>query len=192
MEGGFLREERQKVNRQLFGHKLLQQTISQERGELSRARREVGKLEEALAILQEVAQQVEQEAHSKIASVVTRCLEAVFEEPYEFRILFEKKRGQTEARLIFLQHGEEIDPKSSCSGGVLDVAAFALRLACLLLSKPPVRKVLFLDESFRMVAKENLPRVGQLLEELSEELKVQIILVTHSEQLQVGKVVRLT
>lgn len=146
---------------------------------------------EAQQLLQVLAQGVQQKAHLCIAEIVTRCLEAVFDEPYEFKIMFDRKRGKTEARLVFLRDDHEINPLEGAGGGVVDIAAFAARLASLVLSRPKRRAVLILDEPFRFVSAEYRPRVRMLLEQLARDMNMQFILVTHIEDLQVGKVVKL-
>lgn len=142
----------------------------------------------ARRLLQAVAVSVQQSAHRQIGSVVSRCLEAVFDDPYEFRVDFVEKRGKTEAELRFDRGGMVVDPMSASGGGVVDVAAFAARLACLVLSRPPRRRLLVLDEPFRFVSRNLRPRIRRLIETLAEEMKVQFVLVTHDPQLVVGKV----
>ncbi len=146
---------------------------------------------QAQAIIQEAAAFIQQQVHRQIADVVTRCLEAVFDEPYSFNIRFESKRGRTEASLILERDGVEVDPMTAAGGGVVDVVAFALRLACLSLSHPPVRPLLVLDEPFKFVSAQYLPRVRLLLETLSKDMGVQILMVTHLEALRTGTVVEL-
>lgn len=146
---------------------------------------------EAQVIIQSVAKAVQQEAHERIASVVCRCLEAVFDDPYEFEISFESKRGRTEAVLEFVRQDTRMDPLSAAGGGVVDVAAFALRLACLVLAKPRNRRVLFLDEPFRFVSENFRSRIRDLLLTISEEMGVQIVMVTHIDELRIGKIVEL-
>jgi DNA repair exonuclease SbcCD ATPase subunit len=141
--------------------------------------------------IQTTAQLVQRNVHRRIADVVSRCLATVFEEPYRFRIHFERKRGRTEARLAFYRDGRELDPKSASGGGVIDVAAFALRLACLMLARPRRRKLLVLDEPLRHLSAEYLPRARQLLLALAKDFGVQIVMVTHQRGLNVGKVVEL-
>lgn len=146
----------------------------------------------AQKLLQEVAQTVQEIAHTRLASVVTRCLKAVFgEEGYEFRITFERKRGKTEARLSFVRDGKEIDPLEAAGGGTVDIAAFALRIACLMMSVPKQRKLIVLDEPFRFLSKKYREQARLLLETLSSELEMQIIMVTHAKEFMVGKVVEL-
>lgn len=145
---------------------------------------------QAVEIVQLVAQSVEQAVHSKIANVVTRCLEAVFDDAYHLVIEFTRKRNRTEAVIQFERNGMLVDPMSASGGGVVDVAAFALRVACLTLQKD-LEQVLVLDEPFKFLSKEYRPRVRQLLETLSQELGVQILMITHLDVLRTGKVIEM-
>jgi DNA repair exonuclease SbcCD ATPase subunit len=147
--------------------------------------------EEAQEIAQFVAQSVQQQAHQRIAEVVTRCLSSVFDEPYEFIVHFERKRGRTEARLTFQKEGKEIDPLDASGGGVVDVASFALRLSCLILNKPPLRRCVILDEPFKFVSKNHLPKIRDLIYTLSKEMGVQFIMVTHIQELKMGTIVEI-
>ncbi len=141
--------------------------------------------------VQGVASTVQNNVHQQVAAVVSRCLQSVFNAPYEFRIVFERKRGKTEANMVFMLQGEEVDPLTSVGGGIVDVTAFALRIACLFLQQPPRRRLLVLDEPFRFVSAKYLPAVRALVEELAAELHIQFIIVTHIEALMLGDVVDL-
>ena len=147
--------------------------------------------EHARELLQIVSQAIQETAHSKIAYVVSRCLRAIFDEPYDFKIEFELKYGRTQATLLFVRDGIEMDPLTASGGGVVDVAAFALRLACLILSKPPLRKLIVLDEPFKHLSVDYSKRVSQLLTELSTEMGIQFIMVTHNRLLECGKVIEI-
>lgn len=148
---------------------------------------------EAAAIIQVAAQQVQEQAHAKIAGMVSRCLAAVFREPYEFRIEFERKRGRTEAKMTFFRDGMEVHPTMGAGWGVVEVASLALRVAALMLTKPAPRKILFLDEPLKAVGAGggNKRRVAELLRTLSDELQIQILMITHDATFEVGKVVRI-
>jgi energy-coupling factor transporter ATP-binding protein EcfA2 len=147
---------------------------------------------EAQIITQNIAQLIQETAHKRIEGVVSKCLEAVFGDAYGFRINFERKRGRTEANLVLLKDGHEIeDPMNADSGGVVDVAALALRLACIVLAKPALKRVIIMDEPFRNLDMQNRESMRMLLEELSEDFKVQFILVTHEVQFHAGKVIKI-
>jgi DNA repair exonuclease SbcCD ATPase subunit len=180
------RIEQLKARRQLAA-----EHVDREQVALQEAQDEEQSVLEAQRVAQAVAQAVQQQAHEQIARVVSRSLAAVFDDPYEFRVHFEQKRGKTEARLSFERNGFQVDPLSAAGGGVVDVAAFALRLACLMLSRPPRRRLLILDEPFRFLSVENCERMRQLLELLSEEMDVQFVITTHQRRLRAGKVVEL-
>jgi predicted ATPase len=141
-------------------------------------------------LIQVAAQLAQETAHAKVASVVTRCLRAVFgSSAPEFAIQFDRKRGRTEARLVFVVGGHEVDPQDADSGGLLDVAAFALRLSVLCLRRPPLRRLLVLDEPWKHLSAGYRPAVRELVESLAEELGVQFLVVTHSSELRIGTVV---
>lgn len=145
--------------------------------------------EAAQEAIQATAAAVQEVAHQRIAGVVSRCLSAVFEEPYDFQIIFDRKRGRTEARLVFVRNGVEVDPLDASGGGVVDVAAFALRLACLMLSRPKARRLVVLDEPFKFVSAGYRDRVRDMLEQLATDMGLQVVMVTHIDELRAGKVV---
>lgn len=147
--------------------------------------------EEAQNIVQQVAKMTQETAHQKIASLVTKCLRDIFGDPYEFKIVFEQKRGKTEAKCVVVRDGMTLNPMEEAGGGVVDVLAFALRLTSLLLRRKAIRKFLVLDEPFKFVSKEYRERVASLLLELSHELDVQLVLVSHLPEFQLGKTLRL-
>ena len=146
---------------------------------------------EARRIAQELAKRAQTEAAAPLISIVNRCLAAVFADPYTLDILFELRRGKTEVDLRFSRDGNTVDPIGASGGGVVDIASFALRLSVLLLSVPKVQRVLILDESFRFVSVAFRPRLKALLQQLTTELQVQIIQVTHIADLAMGNVIQI-
>lgn len=185
---------RQKLNDLLVKHQLADEAVKREKANLTAAEENVAEAEEAQKHIQAIAEQVQRRVHDQIATVVTRCLTAMLQEPYDFEIQFEQKRGRTEASLI-LKRGDLLldDPLHQAGGGVLDVAAFATRIANLLLSNPPLRRVLLLDEPMRNLAPASIygPRFRNLVQTLAEDLGIQFIIVTHKEEYQCGTVVQL-
>lgn len=173
-----------------YGH--AKRSVIDERKNLEKLRGRHADAVAAQHVLQSVAQAVQQSAHEQITKVVGRCLETVFgENAYGFEVEFVRKRGKTEARMWFVRGVKRLHPTSAAGGGVVDVAAFALRLACLLLATPRRRKLLVLDEPLKMVSRNYAPKIRELLLTLSRELKVQTVMVTHDPQLVAGKVVEI-
>lgn len=149
-------------------------------------------VEEALNIAQQVAQEIQEQAHRQLSQVVTACLASIFDDPYEFEIQFERKRGKTEAKLVFTRDGEEYtDPLGESGGGAVDIASFALRISALVLqAKTKLRKVVALDEPFRFLSEEYWDKANAMLDNLAEKMGIQFVIITHVEELEGGKVVR--
>jgi len=178
----------------LLGEREHLERLSQEtQQKLSCAKHRESTALEAQKHVQELAETVQSTAHSQIAAVITRCLQAVSDDPYEFCIKFEQKRGKTEADATFIKEGHELDPMCEAGGGVADTAAFAAQITNLLLAKPQRRKFLIFDEPFRNLHGAHFrAKVGQMIEELSHELGIQFLLFTSDDtDLPIGKVVSL-
>lgn len=156
-------------------------------------RRSLRAIQQARRDVQSIAQAAQELVHSQLAGVVTRCLQAVWGESYQFRILFDEKRGRTEARFVFCRKdGLELDPLEESSGGVVDVAAFALRLVCIVMAYPRRRRLVVLDEPFKNVRGVIYQqRVREMVEQVCTELGFQVILNTDLELLQTGRIVSL-
>ena len=139
---------------------------------------------EAQEILQTVAQATQRELEYHISELVTLALKAVFPDPYEMHLDFVTRRNKTEADLSF-SLGEEtgIDPMTASGGGAVDVAAFGLRVSSWSLSRPHTRAVLLLDEPFRFLNKALQSKASLILKEISTSLGLQMIIVTHEENL---------
>ena len=167
---------------------------SQAKRDFNSINNKLAHIKTAQAIAQLVAQTIQEKAHAKMSSVVSRCLSAVFENPYQFKILFEKKRGRTEAVLIFERDGHQItDPMNGSGGGCIDVAGFALRLSSLMLQRPNRRRTIVLDEPFKSPspAKNYRDRTKQLIEVLSEEMGIQFVMITNIMELATGDIIDL-
>lgn len=167
----------------------------EKRKDAQRRLRDAIKLEaaarEAQLIIQELAAEAQEYATTNIETIVSRCLDSIFAETYQFKIHVERKRNKTEVRLAFIRDGEEFDPIDDTGGGIVDVASFGLRVATLMIKQPQPRRLLILDEPFKFVSEDYRNAVRYLIEELSTELDIQFICVTHMEEFELGKVVRL-
>ena len=186
-------ETRKRVNGLLSDFNVAKRHCTEEQAKLTAAEDRFTYIEEAQQAAQHVAEFVQQQAHSQIAGVVSRCLETVFDDDdYGFKIRFDKKRGRTSAVLILTKGEHEVeDPLNGDSGAVCEMAGFALRLSCLILAKPKLRKLIVMDEPFKAMSAEYWQNTRLLLQGLSEDFGIQIVMVTHNPKLQTGKVVEL-
>ena len=125
--------------------------------------------------LQALAQNTQNKLQQRIVDIVQSCLDVVFPDEYKFVFEFVQKRGKTEIDMYLEKDGSRFNPMDSNGGGIVDVIAFALRVACLTIAG--TEKILLLDEPFphiRGVARE---RLGDVVSGLSKKLGMQVIMV---------------
>jgi len=159
---------------------LVQKTIKEKQKELRKVTAKLDHAEEARAIIYSVAQKTQETLVLNIETIVTTAIKSVFGEGgYEFKVDFNIKRNRTEADMYFTKNGFRYNPMSGSGYGVVDVASFALRIVALELSSPNVRKLLIIDEPFKNLSDEFHDLAGQMIREISENLDIQFIIVTH-------------
>ena len=139
--------------------------------------------EQAREIIREVGLKTQQQLQFHISNITSLALEAVFDNPYKLITEFIQRRNKTECDLYFERDGNRIDPLSASGGGTVDVASFALRVASWSMQRPRSRNVLILDEPFRYLSSDLLPKASEMLNQISKKLKLQIMMVTHAEEL---------
>ena len=149
--------------------------------DIARLTDEVDYTEKARLIIQKVAKATQAELEYYISELVTLAFASVFPDPYQFGVAFEEKRGKTECRMRFLRDGHEVNPLSGSGGGPLDIASTTLQFTIWSLNK--TRAIIGLDEPFRFLSRDLQPKAGEMLKEVSKKLGLQILMVTHSEDL---------
>jgi DNA repair exonuclease SbcCD ATPase subunit len=138
-------------------------------------------IEKARAIINTVAQQTQIQVEKYLSDLCTSALEAIFEEPYKTHVEFVQRRNRTECDIYFTKKDNRISPLDASGGGVINVASFALKVGTLMLSTN--RKILFTDEPFNFLHSSVYHnRVAELLETLSNQTKLQILMVTGEEE----------
>ena len=75
----------------------------------------------------------------------------------------------------------KIDPKEQNGGGLIDILCFALRIAVFNISHTD--DIMIFDEPFRFVSKGLRDKVAELVHTLSDRIGIQIVEVTHVEEL---------
>lgn len=163
--------ERDRINRD----------VSQLEKDIRKGKIKLRRIETAQTIVQTVAQQTQEKLQYHISELVSLALGTVFPDPYQLQLEFVIKRGKTEADLYLIKNGEKYHPLSSAGGGVVDITSFALRIALWSLRPPRTRNTLILDEPFRFLSRNLQPKAGEMLKQISERLGIQIIMVSHNE-----------
>jgi len=175
---------RQKIEQKKGARDQIERDLIAVQKEVKKIEKDITFTEKAQAIIIAVAKLTQEELEFRIAEPVSLALQAIFDNPYKMVTKFDiTGRGATECQLRFERNGNLKRPFDASGGGPIDVACFALRVGSLTLEIPKRRRVLILDEPFRFVSHEKMPFVGQLLQEISKELNLQIIMVTHISEL---------
>ena len=170
-----------KISRMSGKQELLQKRKDTDSKNITQLKQDLIYLEAAQAFIQQVAKDTQEQLRFMISDVVNLALDTCFPDEYIFNVNFEIKRGKTEASLSFIKNGIEVDPMEASGGGVVDLASFALRIAAWSLGRS--NNTIILDEPFRFLSKDLHAQAGMILKKLSEHLKLQIVMVTHNQEI---------
>lgn len=174
---------RQKLERLKGERQVLRRDVKQHRTRMKELWVSISKHEEAREILREAGLQTQRQLQFHISDITSLAMEAVFTEPYQLKVDFVERRNKTECDLWFERDGDLISPLEASGGGAVDVAAFALRVACYSMTTPKTNPVIILDEPMRFLSRDNQKRASIMVKELSQKLGVQFIIVTHEPTL---------
>lgn len=161
----------------------LQRSINSLTEEVKEKKRSLRQHEQAREVIREVGLRTQQELQYHISDITSLALEAVFDDPYELVAEFIQRRNKTECDLLFQRNGQRVDPLSASGGGAVDVAAFALRIASWSMQRPRSRNTIILDEPMRFLSVDLQQRASQMIKQISEQLGLQFIIITHEPTL---------
>lgn len=157
--------------------------INQRTQNLKELGRDARRHEQAIEIIKEVGLRTQQQLQYHIADITTLAMDAVFDDPFQLLVEFVQRRNKTECDLLFERDGVSIDPLSASGGGVVDVAAFALRVASYTMQSPRNRNVIILDEPMRFLSEDKQELASLMIKEISQKLNIQFIIITHEPAL---------
>jgi DNA repair exonuclease SbcCD ATPase subunit len=139
-------------------------------------------LEKIKIIILEIAKQSKEEIKEYIENIVTNALQIVYGNEYSFEMNIHQKRDQEEIYFYLARNDGTLLEfrKDTVAGGMVDIAHLGLRLA--ILSIINAEPILLLDEPLKFLGKYSYMG-GQILKELSKEFNLQILLITHDQEL---------
>lgn len=178
-----IQEIRKQYERQVGEKRQIEKSLAQISIDIKEQKRDLRRHEQAREIIRQVGLKTQQQLQYHISDITSLSLEAVFPDPYKLIVEFVERRNKIECDLYFEREENKINPLLAAGGGAVDVASFALRVACWAIQRPKSRNVLILDEPFRYLSTNLLPKAGEMLKQISEKLKLQIIMVSHAEEL---------
>ncbi len=157
----------------------LQHSIDDLKNRVRMDKRLLTRCERALEIVKQVALTTQKQLEYHLAEQVNLAMEAVFDDPYSLEIDFQEKRGRTEAEILVTRRGLRFRPRGNAGEGVVNIAAFALRVAYWSMRQDrKVRPLLILDEPFPQLKGEDANgRALAIMQELSSQMGIQIITV---------------
>jgi len=177
-------EELRKSFDQLKGQqKQIQKNLKEAKTRYKSYSKELKKHEHAREIIKEVGLKTQQALAIHISDITSLALASVFDNPYELKVDFVKRRNKTECDLLFTRNDIEINPLDAAGGGAVDVASFALRVASWAMQRPLTRPIIILDEPMRFLSTDLQPKASEMLKQISEKLGIQFIIITHEEEL---------
>ena len=151
---------------------------------------------EAVSLLTAAADAQRKEVKQRVEGIVDTAIRGVFGKRMRFRLNEEFKRNQMniEPQVGYRRRGKtEWVSMGNVGGGVADVVSFCLRVTTLALMKGVVPQVVIADEPFKWVSSGYLPKVAEMLEELTKVTGIQMVIVSHEEEISdaADKVIRI-
>lgn len=148
--------------------------------------------ERVAGLLASIGSERDAAARSQVEGLVTAGLRAIFEEDLSFHLVESVSRRTPQIDFVVRTHlpdgvSYDTDVLSARGGGLAAVCGLLLRVVVILLlqqarpeESPPV---LCLDETLAMLSRDRLEAAGEFLRLLVDRTGLQIIMVSHQEEL---------
>lgn len=165
----------------------LKSDIKSKENQINEKNNLVDNLNKASWVLTEVQKRTQERFKEKIEGLVSLAIKSVYDRPFGFELVFERKRDKMEIRPLIYEivNGQKEyyeDAENELGGGIVDICSFALRVVLWTMEAPRSRNVFILDEPGKNLGA-LLPLFGQMLREVSHKLNFQLIIITHDDAL---------
>lgn len=143
---------------------------------------EVEAIEDATLYLTEAIKMTQNQIKQELEELVTTALNMVFEQPYEFKLEFDRSGDRLRCTPIILDGDREMtDPEHDIGGSAVDTISIALRIVVWSFEAGSTRGTFILDEPFTSLGESSqlLDKALSMIREISQRVKVQLLIITH-------------
>lgn len=183
----YIDNTREFLSREQGKYSKLKEQLDSNKKNLDKIELELELLHKVSILFQKTSEFAREQAKVQVESLVTKCLQFVFETEIKFLIEIEELRGKANAEFYVVNELEnsiiKTKPELSRGGGVVDIVSLALRIAFLQTHKPRIEGPLILDEPAKHVSDDYIFNVADFLKQTSNLFNRQIIMVTHNDHL---------
>ena len=171
-----------KYNKICIEMSLIQDTLKSKTFALNITNKKIKDNEEARAVFTTLSKEIQKNTKEHIETITTMSMQAVFDRPYTYHLIFEEKRNTMTCTPIIKLGDKEYVPKDDQGGAMLDIVGFIQKIILWSMESPRSRNTLILDEPFRFCGSFTI-KAARIVAELSRKLKLQLIIITHSTEL---------
>ncbi len=141
-------------------------------------------LKELKDFLLQISANYREDICNLFTNLVTEALTSIFEKDIKFEIKLYSYRNEPAVDILVIENELEVDPQKSCGGGVNDIISLVLKIIFIYLKNST--RILILDESLKFLSRNYLEQASSFIQDISERMNLQIILVSHKPELEVG------
>ncbi len=175
---------RQKYNEFVAKQDLLTESLDLATVHLNKAQKDFDDYTKAIELIGLITMSSQDYIKSFLENLVAEALQSIFGIDYGFELDFQLARNTTEVNLYVVKEGVRRSIRDEdLGGGVADLVSFILRVVFWAIQPHPTRSTIILDEPLKFLDKERLELFGTLLHEISKQLDIQFIVITHEESI---------
>ena len=172
------------IHRRLGIKETLEKKLKECESRISEIETTIDRVIKASSFLQTLSDTTRQQVVDKISAIVTDALQKVKDPNLEFKMNLSTERNQIDLKFVVYDKTtkREYDILNSCGGSIADIVTFPLRVSLLMKWDPVLARLMILDENFKFVSTIDQESLAEFVQQISEKLNLQTLLVTHSER----------
>jgi DNA repair exonuclease SbcCD ATPase subunit len=150
--------------------------------EQERLQKEEEILQQTMQLFKNLSEEESEKSKNMFISLVNYGLHSIFGDFVSFDLDLKVYATGVFYGPVLIKNGKREDLMSS-GGGILDIVSFLCRIVVLVAFYPRDARVLRLDEPFKNLSAEYRPKAIELMSELSKQFDIQLLIVTHLDEL---------